>query len=640
MRGVVVWIASAWLALAAGVCVAAPLEAYSKLPTIEDVSLSPSGAQMAVVITNGEDRAVAVKDLATGKMTFQGRTGTIKVRGIMWAGEKHLLVISSATASPMFLSGGRREWTMVQNIDLATGKAHHLMEDVEMGMNTIFDMPVVRTVGGQPALFVEGVSYARTRQGELTVFKIDLDRSSSHIVEPGDETGRGYIIGPGGEIVARELYIDRSGRWTLQIKAGGNWHTVQTQMAPQDRPYLLGLGRDGKSVLYASQDAQHRWAWHEVHLDGSAEADPVVALEDQGSVHDPHTGVLIGSVALVGDEYRYTFFDPHDELAWKAVQKAFPGDLLRLVSMSADRRKFIVLVDSATEGPAYSLVDLGERTAKWIGPQYAGVLPEDVSPRRAIRFKARDGIELRGYLTVPRGKPEKELPLVVLAHGGPASRDTPGFDWLSQAIASRGYAVLQVNFRGSGGLGPALLEAGYGEWGRKMQTDLSDGVAELAKNGVIDPKRVCIVGASYGGYAALAGPTLDPGVYRCAVSVAGVSDLRRQVSYSIDHGGQSAERYWLRFMGAEGPGDPVLAKYSPAKLAANAGVPILLIHGTDDTVVPIDESREMADALKHAGKPVDLVELKSDDHWLSRGPTRLQTLQATMAFLEKNNPLN
>jgi dipeptidyl aminopeptidase/acylaminoacyl peptidase len=205
-------------------------------------------------------------------------------------------------------------------------------------------------------------------------------------------------------------------------------------------------------------------------------------------------------------------------------------------------------------------------------------------------------------------------------------------------MASRGYAVLQPNYRGSDGLGDALLEAGYGQWGRKMQTDLSDGVRDLAAKGIIDPKRVCIVGASYGGYAALAGAALDPGVYRCAVSVAGPADLRRFVDWSKGYRGRAAYRYWTRFMGAEDSRDAVLAQISPAAHADRVAVPVLLIHGKDDTVVPLEQSQLMADALRKAGKPVELVVQPGADHWLSRGDTRLQTLQATMAFVEKNNP--
>ena len=204
-------------------------------------------------------------------------------------------------------------------------------------------------------------------------------------------------------------------------------------------------------------------------------------------------------------------------------------------------------------------------------------------------------------------------------------------------MASRGYAVLQLNYRGSDGFGWALQSAGFGQWGRKMQTDLSDGVRYLAKQGVVDPSRVCIVGGSYGGYAALAGATLDPGVYRCAVSVAGVSDVARLVEWDATREGRqgvASQRYWVRYMGAV----PTMSEISPAKHADAASAPILLIHGKDDTVVPYAQSEEMASALRAAGKPVEFVTLKGEDHWLSEGKTRLQMLEATVAFLEKNNP--
>ena len=230
-----------------------------------------------------------------------------------------------------------------------------------------------------------------------------------------------------------------------------------------------------------------------------------------------------------------------------------------------------------------------------------------------IAYAAGDGLDIHGFLTTPPGvKDPKNLPLVVLPHGGPAYNDGMGFDWWSQAIASRGYAVLQPNFRGSTGYGDAFMKAGYGEWGRKMQTDLSDGVRHLAIQGLIDPKRVCIVGASYGGYAALAGPTLDRGVYRCAVSVASVSDLRLMVQREATIYSRRENLnvgYWNRFMGADRFGDRSLDDRSPAKLEAQVDAPILLIHGRDDSVVQIEQSRIMADALKKAGKPYEFIEL-------------------------------
>jgi dipeptidyl aminopeptidase/acylaminoacyl peptidase len=224
-------------------------------------------------------------------------------------------------------------------------------------------------------------------------------------------------------------------------------------------------------------------------------------------------------------------------------------------------------------------------------------------------------------------------------HGGPAERDTAEFDWWSQALATQGYAVLQPNFRGST-VDSSFKAAGYGEFGRKMQTDLSDGVRYLVNEGIADPARVCIVGASYGGYAALAGATLDTGVYRCAVSVAGISDIQRML---YREGGDrmadgTAVRYWDRFMGVKGPRDPVVDAISPIKHIAAVSIPVLLIHGKDDTVVPYEQSSVIYAALRHAGKPVEMVTLAHEDHWLSRSQTRRQMLEESVRFLRAHNP--
>ncbi|HEX7948661.1 MAG TPA: S9 family peptidase [Phenylobacterium sp.] len=630
------------LALAVGLAapaMAAPLEAYGKLPTIEAIALSPSGGAVAFVVTDGEKRVIAVQDLATKAFLLRIGTGTVKVRNVRWAGDGHLIIVTSVTASPMDVITTQREWMMAYSLDLKTRKILPLIREVADTMNTIHDLPVVRTYGGEPTVFVQGVKFVNG-EGRLSLFRVDLDRTTTKVVEIGGPDTRDWVVGTDGQPVAQELYNLKTGRWAVKVKVASDWREATVTTALVDPPSLMGLGRDGKSVLYTARDDKDQAVWKEARLDGATAATPLAVTDNQGPIQDPQDGRLIGHYALVGEEGRYTFFDPGDAKVWKAVAAAFPGSIVSLESWTSDRQKIVVRVDSPSDGPAYALVNLATRDATWLGAEYNGVTLQDVAPQKPVRFKARDGLELTGYLTTPRGREPKALPLIVFPHGGPAARDTPGFDWWAQAMASRGYAVLQVNYRGSDGLGEPLLAAGYGQWGRKMQTDLSDGVRALAERGVIDPKRVCIVGASYGGYAALAGAAMDPGVYRCAASFGGLSDLGRFVSWSRAKAGPEAFRYWTRFMGAESDRAAVLAEISPVAHVDKVTIPILLIHGKDDSVVPLEQSQIMADALRKAGKPVELVVEKGEDHWLSRGETRLAMLQATMAFVEKNNPPN
>jgi dipeptidyl aminopeptidase/acylaminoacyl peptidase len=267
------------------------------------------------------------------------------------------------------------------------------------------------------------------------------------------------------------------------------------------------------------------------------------------------------------------------------------------------------------------------------------VKPEQVGPFKMIDYKAADGTKLQGVLTLPPGREPKKLPLVVLPHGGPQARDYPSFDFWAQAYASRGYAVWQPNFRGSAGYGVGLVNAGHGEFGRKMQTDISDGVAELARQGIVDPHRACIVGASYGGYAALAGVTLQQGLYRCAVAVAGVTDLKDFLTERRTRLGADGMRYWMQYLGAKNTGDDLLEALSPTRLAARADAPVLLIHGKDDTIVPIRQSQLMKRALEKANKPVEMITLDGEDHYLSREATRIDMLRAAVAFVQKHNPV-
>jgi dipeptidyl aminopeptidase/acylaminoacyl peptidase len=648
------------LALAAGVSLgagaltapaarAASLDAYGKLPSIEQGLVSPDGGRIALVVTNGSERRVAVQSMSDGSLQAVIGAGDQKLRDIRWAGPNHLLLTISTTTTVLFVDAPRTEWRSLIDFNLVTKTHRQLLNDAKDSMNVVVDVPAVRILEGKPYVFVEGVQFINN-QGVPSLFKIDLESDHSRVaVQAGSHTDQ-WLVDAAGVPTAQTEYDAETGHWTLKVSRGGSWKVAETEDDKIDHSELLGLGRDGKSVLVSARDGKNE-AVQEVAASDVAPGPPKLAQQDQGLIFDPVTETLIGTHQLIGDEERYAFLDPADQAAWATVVNAFPGQrvslasiyenpdsAVTLASVSADHKRFMVVADSPTEGPSYFLVNAADGSARGIGQVYGAVNPQDIGERRAVAFKASDGLALSGYLTLPHGRDPKGLPLVVFPHGGPAARDTPGFDWWAEAMASRGYAVLQVNYRGSDGYGDAFLEAGFGEWGKKMQTDLSDGVRYLAAQGIVDPKRVCIVGASYGGYAALAGVAFQPDVYRCAVDVAGLAELHAFVVWAQNRTDASVGRYWARYMGADGLRDPHLDALSPADHADKVTAPVLLIHGKDDTVVPFEQSQQMYDALRRAGKDASLVILDHEDHWLSRGETRLQMLQATLDFLEAHNP--
>jgi dipeptidyl aminopeptidase/acylaminoacyl peptidase len=619
-----------------------PLSVYGRLPNIEQVEISPDGAKLAIAVTDGEKRMLMIHEAAPGGKLITGMNfGSTKLRGLQWAGVDHVLITTSSTADVSGLTGPKREYLMTFDYNLVTKKQRLLLEGQENAMNVVLGTPVVRFIDGVPFAFAQGV-YFVNNYGQNTLYKINLKTGATRRLDIGgsDDTDE-WLVSPDGLPLAQSLYDEKQGAWSLKIKADRGWTTATKTVSKMGSQGLNGLGRDGRSVLVWTYDeASDKTVLNEYALDGTRTTVPNSEKFD-GLIEAPDGSGLVGAYSLVGDDRRYIFFDAELQAGWNAVIKAFPGEQVTLASWSANKRQIVVEVDSPTLGPAYALVDLDAKSARFLGDAYMGLTQAGVSERRPIKYKAADGLEITGYLTLPRGKDPKNLPLVVLPHGGPKARDTLAFDWWSQALASRGYAVLQPNFRGSDGFGWSFVKAGFGQWGKAMQTDLSDGVRHLAKQGIIDPKRVCIVGASYGGYAALAGATLDRGVYRCAASIAGLADLKR---FLVDKNrlyagsANSASRFWLEYMGADGLKDPDLAALSPSRLADKVEIPLLLIHGKDDTVVPYVQSTLMADAMKKAGKPVELVTLPSEDHWLSRGATRLQMLTSVVGFLEKNNP--
>lgn len=622
-----------------------PLSAYGALPSLEMLKLSPSGSRLAFITVAGEQRTLVLLDLATRTQVGGAGVGAAKVRDLDWISEDQVLVTTSKTETVPQLGIYTQELFTSQIYDLGRSRIIEVLKDTRDLFPILFSNAVV-VHGEEPQVLVR--AYAFPNPERLDLFSVDLRSGRGRLAEVMGSAVSDFIVGPDGRSLARSEFDPVSQEWSLYLRQGGTFRKAWATEAPIDRPNLIGLGLNGDSVVVAAdrpdlaQPGRDEAEFFDVNLETAVWRAVRFEFSPDGLLFHPVTNRLMGATRGTDGGRVYGFADPSARALWENVQRAFPGRAPVLVSWSNDLRKAVVYTAGDRDAGSYHVLDLDAARLTPAGAAYESITAEHVAPVQPVSYDAADGLEIRGYLTTPPGVQDpRGLPLVVLAHGGPASHDVRSFDWWAQALASRGYAVLQPNFRGSTGRGDSFMEAGYGEWGRKMQTDLSDGVRYLAAQGVIDPERVCIVGASYGGYAAMAGPTLDPGVYRCAVAVAGVSDLRRMVDDEASRGARrdnTTTRYWNRFMGAERLGDRSLDERSPARLAEQADAPILLIHGRDDSVVPIEQSRIMAAALRQANKPVELIELDGEDHWLSRGDTRTRMLTETVRFLEANNP--
>jgi len=268
---------------------------------------------------------------------------------------------------------------------------------------------------------------------------------------------------------------------------------------------------------------------------------------------------------------------------------------------------------------------------------YEKLIGKRLAPMEPVRYIARDGLEIRAYLTLPPGKGTANLPLVVMPHGGPFVRDIWGYDAWVQYLASKGYAVLQPNYRGSTGFGKAFVEKGNGQFGRGMQDDVDDGVKWLAAKGTVDPKRVCIMGASYGGYAAMLAAVRNPELYRCAISFAGLSDVSAQLKY--DRKSFAASRYFRNWRDrVKGDKDFELDTISPLKMADRMTVPILIAHGTADRTVPVSQSQRLHDALLKIKRPHEFVLYKDEGHGFADPANATDFLDRVGKFLAEHNP--
>jgi dienelactone hydrolase len=622
-----------------------PLEAYGRMPDIESVALSNSGNRVAAVMTIKGQRVVILLTIDLKPIRVVPLNDS-KLRSIEWVGDDYVLVMVSRTETlgPEYINA-QHEFFHVFIVSANDTEAPQLIFDKDQAiLNAVFGTFGSRQIGGRWLGYFAGIEKTKGVGGYYlggggpTLFAVDIAKNArTRVATSGSgEIGTDWILDADGRVAATFSIQAQRGDWQINVPNG---RVLASGTAPRGDAGLVAIGKDGRSLIYRERnDGAGRTLWYEVPLDGLAPAKVFAAEEDIDRLYtDRNTGRLIG-LLRVGSDARPEFFDPKYQEVVDQIYRAFPQFHVQLEDWNPDFSKVLVRTTANGDSGTWYLVDVAQMKAKALGYERDQIGPDATGAVSTVRYKAQDGTDLDGILTLPPGREPRNLAVVVFPHGGPHAYDTETFDWWAQAFASRGYAVFQPNFRGSTNRDEAFMRAGFGQWGLKMQTDISDGFAELVKRGIVDPKRACIMGASYGGYAALAGVTLQHGLYRCSVDVAGISDIGEL--FSSEYNGRGREGMLRRSLDEElGPRSGWSA-VSPRNFAARADAPILLIHGRDDTVVPFRQTDQMADALKDAGKTYKFVVLKHEDHWLSSADTRLQMLQEALEWVQKYDPPN
>jgi dipeptidyl aminopeptidase/acylaminoacyl peptidase len=596
-----------------------PVEAFGSLPFFSEPELSPDGTHIAAIQVIDGKAAVAIYEVnaAVGArpLVFQDKEWI--VNGISWAKNDRLII---------FLKDHLYDRTWGGAMSVSTGNG----EEVALPSGRLLDKDL-----DDPDMV-----YMPFWDGYLELMRVDVHTGKSNSVEGGRQFSGQWILDGHGGIVGRvdRLHAPLTDR--LRLYENGSWRDVMDFDAKGDAGAdLHGLSMDGKSLVLTGKGDRETLVLMDRE---TGQVGATLFASDRYdaayAIHDEWTNRVNGA-AFMADSWKYTYFDPTREAVQRGIEQAFPGTDAFATSTDLAGDKMIVRAQSPHEPPTYYYLDRTTHRATKVASEYPGLAAEDLGDMKPYPYAARDGLALDAYLTVPPGREAKNLPLVVMPHGGPDARDVIGFDWWSQFLANRGYAVFQPNFRGSTGYGRSFTDAGLHQWGLKMQDDITDGVKKLIADGVADPKRICIVGASYGGYAALAGATFTPDLYACAVSFACISNLHDMLVWEGARFGDintSYASFWISRIGDISDDSARIDATSPALHADQVKIPILLMHGENDTTVPIYQSEEEEKALLKAGKKVEFVRFAGDDHYFTLSATRIDMLTRVEKFLHDN----
>jgi len=614
-----------------------PIEAFARLPSVTQVKLSPNGENVASLVKIDTDDAqgtvVQVFNIPKREVTNLAfsKAGDRVINWIRWANDERLLVSSRFAANRYAAPTTERR---LQSIDIETREVRSVLLD-----------SFLRRQRHRPQFQDLVVDILPDDKDHILLAGEFETSSSSEIIQVNLKSGRtkGVVRGKANVVdwvtdrqhrVRIALWHDETTYRVLHKKAEApGWNALwEFEAFSESQVWPMSFDID-PDYLYVSAYHEGRLAVFKVRLSDPELQKDLVFSDPE---HDVNGSLIYSKVTgeVIGLKYSsdggFTFWDNEYQQLQDAIDAALPETTNFLYSLSDKERQYIALATSDTNPGTYYIADRDEHQLWPFAHRYPALPIERMSEVRTISYEARDGLAIEGFLTVPKDRGTGPHPAIIFPHGGPISFDDGGFDYWTQYFASRGYAVLQMNYRGSAGYGYDFMKSGLQAWGLEMQNDVEDGTRWLIEESVADPGRICVVGASYGGYAALMEAARNPDLYKCVVSFAGVTD----VAYLV-----SKRRKFTNFEIVKeqvGSDYGELRQRSPLHIAEDIKIPVLLAHGTKDRSVRVRHSEAMHRELEKQGKEVTYLVLEDGDHYLSNQEHRVRFFKAMDAFLQSH----
>lgn len=639
--------ASCWLP--AGAARADIPALYGRADDVWDAQVSPSGRYVALGCSPGGMPGICVFDAENpgDPRVLRGSDG-VRLLNFYWASDNHVISVS---ASFERIAGSSEpdyyEFRRAISFDVTTGEYAVLLQNVGLYLDTTH---VVSTCSAKPDKIMMQLtvrpsgdaptgSKIRTTKGGLRSehYEVDLNTGRGKLLKYSSNSVVGAIVDENCTPVVNVVFNDQRGEFSLETARDRRtfFEVKNTPVWPMD---VIGLSDDRQSVIVQADYTDHYGLQRIRMSDGTIEPMKLDGEElgNLGVLRDGTLETIVG-FQFTNDLSMHMYIDPKLASLQQELEDILEMNV-RINSMSVDRNMMTVAADAPGQPVQFYLYDAANLELSALGSVAPLVGADDASPVSAFSYKARDGLEIPAYLTLPPGKELSDgpFPVLVMPHGGPEARDTAAYDWWPQAYAAAGYAVIQPNFRGSSGYGPAFRDAGFGEFGGKMVEDVVDAISWAEASGLSASGKVCVLGASYGGYSALMSGIRASDKVACVIAVAPVTDIFDHMArYSS---GSSGHNYWARYAGGDKFSAPEVRKsITPVVRTGEYTMPVMLIHGKSDWVVEISQSENFAKAWgKRAG--LTFVELEGQDHYLRSNKARTSILSETLPFLDANHP--